>query len=225
MSIITNLELQNKFNTATKNSLNRHTLITFEIREIEEHINNIPANTRAFRKMTYTSTVNVSKKIFDFSGIYIDRKIFNESFYQYLNNGTQITIERLYNDNDERYRHKQNSADQAIEFFKYYQWLKTQLLTPQKLEDKDSLPVKQKLLALHYLGLDTSANDNNKCAEILGTILGVGSENIRKSLSHLYAGKNNNVRTKNNLEKVKQLFDSQGLTDISNRIKSDIENL
>jgi hypothetical protein len=50
MSIITNLELQNKFNTATENSLNRHTLITFEIREIEKHINTTPANTGHFEK-------------------------------------------------------------------------------------------------------------------------------------------------------------------------------
>jgi hypothetical protein len=223
MSIITNLELQNKFNTATENSLNRHTLITFEIREIEEHINTTPANTRAFRKMTYTSTVNDSKKIFDFSGIYIDRKIFNESFYQYLNNGTPITIERLYNDNDEIYNHKQNSADQAIEFFKYYEWLKIQLLTPQKVEKKNTLNHKEKMLALYYLGLDMRKFGNNvQSASILSKIIGFDESNTKRFLTY-FDGKECEVKKEPNMTKMLELFEHQDFKEIHNAIKKDLE--
>ena len=228
MSMIPNSELQSKFNIATENSLNRNLLIENEIKEIENYVNNIPVNLygwSALKKTARPSTIKRSPKIFTFGDTYIDRKIFNESFYEYLNNGKPITIERLYNDNDEMYRLKQNSSDQAIETFKYYEWLRIQLSTPQKTEEDNSMPIKQKLLVLHYLGMDTSEHNHTKCAEILAEVLGVGSENIRKSLSHLYAGKNNSVRTKNNLEKVKQLFDSQGLTKISNQIKNHLEEL
>jgi hypothetical protein len=223
MSIITNLELQNKFNTATKNSLNRHTLITFEIREIEEYINTIPANTRAFRKMIYTSTVNASKKIFDFSGIYIDRKVFNESFYQYLNNGTPITIERLYNDNDEIYNHKQNSADQAIEFFKYYEWLKIQLLTPQKVEKKNTLNHKEKMLALYYLGLDMRKFGNNvQSAIILSKIIGFDESNTKRFLTY-FDGKECEVKKEPNMTKMLELFEHHDFKEIHNAIKKDLE--
>jgi hypothetical protein len=224
MSIITNLELQNKFNTATKNSLNRHTLITFEIREIEEHINTIPANTRAFRKMTYTSTVNASKKIFDFSGIYIDRKVFNESFYQYLNNGTPITIERLYNDNDEIYNHKQNSADQAFELFTYYKWLNELLTSPQKAEKKNLLSHKQKILALHYLGFNMMKFNQTKTGLVLEEVLGLNAKNTTDYIRHVSDGKNE-VRTLENLNKVSQLFEKQGLHEVADKINAEIQKI
>lgn len=224
MSTITNLELQNKFNTATENNANRNLLIENEIREIENYVNYIPAYTSPFRKKAIPLTINKSPKIFDFGNTYIDRKIFNESFYEYLNSGKPITIERLHNDNDEMYRIKQNSANQSIETFKYYEWLKIQLSIPQKAQKKSSLSHKQKLLALHYLGLDTSKYDNTKIAKILSEILELSEDNTRQYLSYLSAGKND-VRTKTNLEKVNQLFENQEITDISNTIKKDLEKL
>lgn len=222
MSIITNLELQNKFDTAIQNSVNKNILIENEIREIENYVNNIPVF--SLKKSAKPLTVNKSPKVFDFRNTYIDRSIFNESFYEYLSNAKPITIERLYHDNDEMYRLKQNSANQAIEIFKYYEWLKIKLTT--KAKQSISFNHQEKLLALTYLGLDTKNYDNSKSAKILSSILGLSEQNTREHLSYLYYdAKNNPVRTKKHLENISKQFENQGLTDVSNKIKEDIKNL
>lgn len=223
MSIITNLELQNKFNTVTENSINRNILIETEIREIEIYINNIPVYTRTFKKTVKPLTINKSPKIFDFSGVHINRQIFNESFYEYLNNGKTITIERLYNDNDETYKHKQNSADQAIEFFKYYEWLKIQLSTPQKAEKKNSLSHKEKMLALYYLGLDMRKFGNNvQSASILSKIIGFDESNTKRFLTY-FDGKECEVKKEPNMTKMLELFEHHDFKEIHNAIKKDLE--
>jgi hypothetical protein len=224
MNIITNLELQNKFNSVTEKSLNRKLLIENEIREIENYVNNIPAYVPAFLKNSKTAITNKSPKIFSFGDTYIDRKIFNEAFYEYLNNGKVISIDRTQIDNDKSYQLKQNSADQSIEVFKYYEWLKIQLTT--KAKPSISFNHEEKLLALLYLGMDTKKYDNTKSAKILSVVLGMSEQNTRDHLSYLYQDAiNNPVRTKKHLETVFKEFENQGLTEISTRIKDEIKNL
>lgn len=117
--------------------------------------------------------------------------------------------------------------EDAIAFVKYYLWLKA-LQNPEKAKSKEkakaTLTHKQKMIALHYLGLNTSKYDNVKTAKILSQILDVGEENTRKYLSYLSAGKNN-VRTSPNLEKVSQLFENAGITEVSTKINLDIEKI
>lgn len=224
MSIITNLELQNKFNSSTENNDNRNLIIENEIREIENYVNNIPVYHSLRRKALKPSTVNKSSKIFSFGNTYIDREIFNKSFYEYLNNSKHLIIERLHSENDETFKLKQNSADQSIELFKYYGWLKIQLTT--KAKQSITFNHQEKLLALHYLGLDTQKYDNTKSAKMLSAILVLNEQNTREYLSYLYNdGNKNPVRTKKHLENVSKQFENQGLTEISNRIKDDIKNL
>jgi len=95
---------------------------------------------------------------------------------------------------------------------------------PQKTTSKSSLSHKQKLLALHYLGLNTTKYENTKIAKILAEVLELSEDNTRIFLSYLSAGKNE-VRTKANLEKVNQLFEKQGLSEISETIINDIKKL
>ncbi|WP_445956928.1 hypothetical protein [Yeosuana sp.] len=224
MSIITNLELQKKFDTAIENSVNKNILIENEIREIENYVNNIPVYSFSLKKSAKPLTMNKSPKVFDFGKTYIDRKIFNESFHDYLRNAKPITIERLYDESDETYRIKQNSSEQAIETFKYYEWLRIKLT--KKAKQSISFNHEEKLLALLYLGLNTTEYDNTKCAKILNAIIGLSEQNTREMLSYLYNdGINNPVRTKKHLEKVSKQFENQGLTVISNKIKEDIKNL
>ncbi|MEZ7498185.1 hypothetical protein QO200_05470 [Flavobacterium sp. Arc3] len=223
MSIITNLELQNKFDIATEYSENRNFLIENEIREIDNYVNNIPIQISPFSKEAKLLTINKSLKIYDFGNAYIDRKIFNESFYGYLNNYKQITIERLYNDSDEMYRHKQNTSDQAIEIFKYYEWLKIQLSTPQKAEKKNSLSHKEKMLALYYLGLDMRKFSNNKqSATILSKILGLDESNTKDYLTY-FDGNKGKVKTEANINKMLDLFENQDFKEIQKKIKKDLE--
>ena len=114
---------------------------------------------------------------------------------------------------------------QAQELADYYKWLKglvsSEKITPKK---QSNLSHKQKMLALYYLGLDLSKFDNSKSAKILSDILELNEENTRKYLSYLAAGKNE-VRTKNNLAKLNQIFKNQGFIDISTAIESDLEKL
>ncbi|KAF2335649.1 hypothetical protein [Flavobacterium daemonense] len=222
MTIITYLELQQKFDSATEKSLNKKKSIEFEIKAIEDYVDNIPYI--SFRGKSQASGINKSPKIFSFENVYFDRIIFNEAFYEYLNNGKVISIIQKQNDNNESIKIKQKSVEQSIELFKYYEWLNELLTATNKIVKNNDLTLNQKLITLHYLGLDTRGNDNDKCAEILGEFLGYGAENIRKSFSHLYAGKNK-VRTKTNFEKVIQLFENKGLEQISNRIKKDLKEL
>lgn len=113
---------------------------------------------------------------------------------------------------------------EAKELAEYYIFLKTSLerITKPTKKNKDTLTLKQKILALYYLGLELNEYENKSLSKVLSQILEVGEENTRKYLSYVSAGKNE-VRTKQNLQKVYQLFESIGITEISNKIKSDIE--
>jgi hypothetical protein len=223
MNIITNLELQNKFNSATEKSLNRKLLIENEIKEIENYVNNIPVYV-PFLKIRKSAITNKSPKIFSFGNTYIDRKIFNEAFYQYLNNGKIISVDRTQIDNDESYQFKQNSSNQSIEVFKYYEWLKIQLTTKTKIAI--SLNHQEKMLALHFLGMNTKNLDDNKTAKILSAILGLSEQNTREILGALYIdAKNNPVRTKKHLENLHKHFENIGLTEIAVNIEKEIQKI
>lgn len=157
--------------------------------------------------------------------ILYSNELFKTAFNKYIETG-KYNIERKHTDNDNSYAYKQKVVYQSFEFAEYYKWLRS--LTNEnvfKNTKKETLTIKQKLLALHYLGLNIKDSNNNRIAEIIAEVLGVGSENIRKSLSHLTAGKNNTVRTKNNLETVQKLFESKGLTAIGDIIKEDLKGV
>ena len=89
---------------------------------------------------------------------------------------------------------------------------------------KSDLTHKQKMLALHYLGLDLSQYDNTKSAKILSLILDLDEGNTRKYLSYVAAGKNE-VRTKSNFKKLNEVFKHQGLDDIAFTIKNDLDKI
>jgi len=224
MEIIKLSQLQNDFNKAIGISSNRNIIIEDEITEVKIYVDSIPVLS-TWRRSSSPSHLHKGNKIFNLDIPVYSRDLFNKAFYGIQSYG-DYKKEKQLNETEETHEHHLKVIKQAFDFFEYYKWLKELLNTPIKTADtENAMPVKQRLLALHYLGMDTSEHNHTKCAEILAEVLGVGSENIRKSLSHLYAGKNNSVRTKNNLEKVKLLFDSQGLTQISNQIKADIEKL
>jgi hypothetical protein len=221
MEIVTVSQLQEKFNQVYKTSLNPHFVLDNEIKEIVNYVNTVPSMS-FYRSLKHKSTDNY-KSTATFSFKIPDKNLFNTAFYQVQNNGS-FEVERSHIDNDLMYEIKLQTVKQAKEFFEYYKWLNELQAAPKKVEKKPALTHKQKLLALHYLGLDTSKYENSKTAKILSEILELSEDNTRQYLSYLSAGKND-VRTKSNLEKVLQLFDKQGLTDISNKLKTDIEKM
>jgi hypothetical protein len=145
------------------------------------------------------------------------KKKFNKLFYEY-NAFDKIEIEEY---SLEPNKYKQT----VIEFSEYYSWLKSELNKYEsKKVEKTTVTHKQKLLILHYLGLNISDNDNNKLAKLLSNSLGLGYDNTRKWLP-LLSYNNKEVRTESNLKAVKLLFETAGLQSIAEKIEQDIENI
>lgn len=222
MEIIKLQQLQSNFASSIENSLNKKFDIDTEINEVTEYINKIPAYS-TFRNPPKTSFENKANKVFDIKIPNLLRSLFSDAFKSYIKHG-MYQLEKLHTDTNETYQIKEDIVKQAYGLVDYYKWLNSLLNEPQKVIKKSSLSHKQKLLALHYLGLNTTKYDNTKIAKILSEILDLSEDNTRQFLSYLTAGKNE-VRTKNNLEKVNQLFNNQGFDEISNTIKSEIEKL
>jgi hypothetical protein len=222
MKIFTLSQFQNKFNSVFEKSNNQKFVIDCEISSAINYVNTIP-HYGLFRKTVQPVFENQTTRIFELEIPVSLRSLFSESFKQFMMAGN-YTTERLHSDTEEMFLIKEKTTKQAYEFSEYYKWLNELNTSPQKTQKKSSLSHKQKLLALHYLGLDTSKYDNTKIAKILSEILELSEDNTRQYLSYLSAGKND-VRTKTNLEKVKQLFENQEITSISNTIKKDLEKL
>ncbi|WMI66719.1 hypothetical protein RBH94_06030 [Aestuariibaculum sp. YM273] len=224
-----NQEPKNHFIESFKSSLetikNKEYLIDNEINQIQlftssEGSSSIPWNPG---DLNFNNETNSVFDLMEMGG----RSYFNSVFNEYLMHGE---VQPIYEENEEGemiptdedfLRH---DRENAILFADYYQWLKELKNGKNKSHKPKLSPLthKQKILALHYLGLDLNKYDNVKTAKILSQILGVGEENTRKYLSYVSAGKNS-VRTKQNLDKIHQLFENVGVTEISNKIKSDLE--
>lgn len=222
MGIIKLQQLKDNFDSEIKKSINQKYVIDEGIKEVLDYIKNIPSY-NSFRNTSKSLSKDNGAKTFKIKIPNLLRNLFSEAFNSYIKFG-KYELERFHADTNEMYQIKEDTVKQAFEFSEYYKWLNDLLTSPQKVEKKNGLSHKQKLLALHYLGLNTSKYENTKTAKILSEILELSEDNTRIFLSYLSAGKNE-VRTKANLEKVNQLFEKQGLTEISDSIKTDIEKL
>ncbi len=220
MEIIKLQEFQNNFNSAIEISIDQKFDINNEITEILSYTRTIPEYTPSFRKPTYAQLKNKSNRIFELNIADLNRSLFRDSFNSFIRYG-KYQLEKSHTDTNETYQIKEHITKQAFEFSEYYKWLNSLLNAPQKATTKNSLSHKQKLLALHYLGLNTAKFENTKIAKVLAEVLELSEDNTRIFLSYLSAGKNE-VRTKANLEKVNQLFEKQGISEISDVIKKDI---
>ena len=220
---ITNIkQLKNSFQSAIDNSANQKFLIENELNGILNYVNTIP-NFKPFKNKTSNDNSQKSNVVFELKISNLGRILFNEAFYKISKNG-KFEISKDHNDTNETFAFKEAIVKQANEFSEYYSWINSLLNKPQKSVAKIPLSHKQKLLALHYLGLNTTKYENTKIAKVLAEVLELSEDNTRIFLSYLSAGKNE-VRTKANLEKVNQLFEKQGLSEISDTIINDIKKL
>lgn len=96
---------------------------------------------------------------------------------------------------------------------------------------KNALTLNQQLLVLCYLGLMEAIKEfglpNTKSAKIISAVTNGDSENIRKELSNINYKRISEARiaTKENLKRILTYFEETGLTEIANRIKSDIDEV
>lgn len=221
MNLTTFSELKKAFNSALEQSTDKQFLVENELREVNNFINNLPIPKVQKRFFVKYHPAQKGTEIFNLA--IPQGREFSEAFTSILKTG-DLKIEKSFHEPTEAFEIRQNIVKQASEFAEYYKWLNGLKNSPQKLPRKSSLSHKQKLLALHYLGLDTGKFDNSAIAKILAEVLELSEDNTRQYLSYITAGRNN-VRTKSNLEKLHQIFEKQGLTEISNKIKSDIEKI
>ena len=207
---------KDSFEKAMNRSKNTAFLISREIKSIEQFVfeGSLKNDMRA-------PDYSHIKSVFDIFKIAPFRRYpFREAFENYLI-GESVGMDEEFNKNEEVI------ASCAFELAKYHNWLKAIQDAPNK--DKKTkirdLTLNQKLLALHYLGMDFNAHDNSKLSTVLSSITGQGKENIRKSLSYIQGGKNNKVRTETNLKEVKKLFGNAGIIEVSDKIGDDIDKL
>lgn len=218
MKITTLKEFQDKFNSELNKVNDKQKLIEAELKDIDEYLNE-NVMIKADRKGLFSSRIR-SKQYFGLDIINVYRERFSKEVHDF-----NIYGKVLGSDSLEKEVIKDISK-QAIEFSKYIDWLRglNREYNSKPQQKEYPLSLNQRLLALHYLGLDLSKYENTNSAEILSQILGFGTENIRKSLSYLSAGRNK-VRTKGNFEALIKLFGSQGFDDVSDKIKKDSEKL
>lgn len=220
MTIKTFSDLKKDFTEILEKSIDKNFTIENEVNEVLEFVNNV--SNISFRKAVKNRVKNQSK----FRNLFIkeSNQLFKDSFNNIIQYG-EYNIERLFSDTNETFLYKQNVVFQAKEFVEYYKWLKSKNDdTTKSVKKSNPLTHKQKMLTLHYLGLDFSKYDNTKIAKVLSEVLELDVNNTRQYLSYLIAGKNE-VRTKQNLQAVQKLFENQGLNDISSTIEKDIDKL
>lgn len=223
MNFISLSEFKNSFSSALEEETDKNFLIENELREVNNYVSYVPVPKTQKRLYIKYYSVQKGTGVFDINIHQAQRKEFTEAFNTILRTG-EFKVKKNFHEPTEAFKIRQQIVKQAFEFAEYYKWLNELKTTPQKLPKKSSLDHKEKLLALHYLGLDLSKFDNKKSAKILSEIIGHSEENTRKYLSYLAAGKND-VRTPKTLKNTLNLFASQGFDEISNTIKADLEKI
>ena len=88
---------------------------------------------------------------------------------------------------------------------------------------KEEVTLKKKLLILDYLGIIKSLDlDNTKKAKLLSILLNQSEQNIREYLSDMYS-REKEVKTKENLNYVFELFNELNLSNHKKQVIKDIE--
>lgn len=213
------MTLKNQFSIELEKTQQKKYLIEQELIGINEYLRFDYDNFKRTRKHKFDFFPNKGKHIFQISVEVSEREKFSSEVNNYILSEERKDLENIES------TFSKHTYEQAYEFAEYYKWLKNlDIENPHKSVNKtSSLTHKQKMLSLHYLGLDLSKYDNTNSSKILAEILNLNQENTRKYLSYLSGGKNE-VRTKSNLQTVLKLFENQNLTDISNKIKDDLKS-
>lgn len=225
MSVILNIEdLKNAFNDAYHNTYNKSFLVENELKAIENFLE---------IKITYPNWPDIVE---DYVPGHIEAILNTNSLNIYLHSPFQkifksmlLRGESAINTNEEDHfglTSFEETKKDIETLFKYYTWLQ-ELKNPnliKKQNSNTSLTHKQKLLALYYLDLNFHSYENKAIAKVLEAVLGLSFENTRKYLTYLSSGKND-IRTKNNLKTVRDLFKDCGLIEVQKKIEEDIANL
>jgi hypothetical protein len=228
MNIITLEEFKENFNKALELIENKQNLIKNEIQEIENFVNN---DSRSSNEYDYLRNQFIksraSKNIFKLILPKNSKEDFVIGYKEFKIIG-KVEIFRYDHELEESFKDRKLIYKQAEELAKYSDWLSTNFENKsiKSKRIKTSLNLEQKLLALQYLGVKLNGVDNTKASYLISSILGMGYDNIIKIHPQIYFNsKDNEVRTKDNFEKLLKLFENEQFKDIHNNIREDMESL
>ena len=127
-------QLQDEFETALANSIDKNFTRENEVKEVLNYINTIPTTTKLFQKPIKPAFENKAKKIFVIEIPDSLRNLFSEAFTIFITTG-DYKLERLYHDTNETYQIKENTVKQAYVFLEYYKWLSNYKINVSKEEE------------------------------------------------------------------------------------------
>lgn len=233
--MIINFETLQKDFTSRSNELkNKGMYIEEELNQIDYFINHKnytpqPTSPLGITNKSYRSKIEILNKIYN--DVRYGWDTFIIAYNEFCYNEKETEFKEFIKDSkipekelkklNEQY---QQYHKQGLEFGKYTLWLGRPKNKPTTEKEYSDLSPGQKLLALHYLGLDFRDFTNTHVANVLSQILNVGPENIRKNLSKIYGGKND-LRNITNFEKLTELFENKTFESISNKLKREIKEL
>ncbi|WP_437371676.1 hypothetical protein [Maribacter litoralis] len=228
MNITTFQEYKDNFNRELELVENKQNLIKNEIQEIEVFINNdsIVSNEYDYLRNQFIES-RTDKNVFKLILPKNSKEDFNTAYKEFKINGS-VDIFKFANELEDIFKERKLVYKQAEELAKYSDWLLTSFdnKSPKSKRINTSLNLEQKLLALQYLGLNLQGVDNTKASKILSAILGMGYDNIKKSHPQIYFNFiDNQVRTKDNFEKLLKLFENEQFEEIHNKISEDLDSL
>lgn len=207
-----------EFNTILDSTKKKLNLIELEIKLIDQYSIMSPKIPSSY----FNTTIYRPKSVVDLTIIPIN--IFQKVFHGYQLNDEIIFT---YDETDPWTNNEQYQT--AGEITKYYIWLKEikseySLKKPKAKNSK--LTLHQKVLALHYLGLDLRKYDKTKSSKILSQIIGENESNTRKSFSYINsATQEDKIKNKQNLKILLELFENEQFGSINNEIKDDLEKV
>lgn len=206
-------KLKNNFDKAIQKVHNQKFLVERELKSLEKFVFEEP------------NADGLGFAIYNFRSIFQPYELHSPGLYPFKEAFEALLLNEDLKDIEIGIKDYQRiGLEEAKELFRYYQYVQDCSIENKKPGSKESFSHKQKLLALHYLGLDLKGIENSKAAVILSKILGLNEENTRQYLSYVSAGKNQ-VRTIKNLEKVKELFEKEGIETITDKIKADLTKI
>lgn len=219
MKIIPLEELQERFNSVLSTITEKQSLINLELQEIVNYLNYTPPLKR--HKMDFLiepETDAIFILTFDLN----QRKLLKRAF-----NGFNVYGEFELKESKSKFQRtidiEKKVILQAFEFSKYFKWLKELEFKPNTTQNKSKLTLNQKVLALHYLGLDLRNYDKTKSSKVLSQIIGEDESNTRKSLSYINSAiKEEKVKNKQNLKKLIELFENEQFDTIKRNLKEDL---
>lgn len=203
---------------------NEKYLIQNEIRQIDLYVSNTSFNKENPLNVNSNLGSNQFEKtnsVFDLSKNIFKKERFNTFFKCHILGKKYVPGKY---ESDDWY--KEDIYIEANLFADYYNWLKELDVKPKTTKNKSKLTLNQKVLALHYLGLDLKKYDRTKSSNVLSQIIGEDESNTRKSLNYLNsATKEEKVKNIQNLKKLIELFKNEQFDKIKIKIKEDLEKV